>query len=227
MNLQRRIRRALRKWAYEHDSIIARGRRRRMLDMLRLTNIPRHGRILDLGGTEYMWMLFPHNHHVTLLNLPGTFRSTEENSRFQYVEGNACDLREQFDDGVFDLVFSNSVIEHVGPKPQQAQFAAEVRRLGRAYWVQTPSIRFPIEAHSFSPFYWQRRRLMGKPLLWQAKTRVLSRQRMKELLPDAQLYVERFWGLEKSYSFYVSFEERYQVPPRRNAGTTVGARDAQ
>lgn len=149
MILKRRIRRALRKWAYEHDSIVARGRRQRMLDMLRLTNVPKDARILDLGGTEYMWMLFPHNHHVTLLNLPGSFRSPKNDSCFQYVEGNACDLREQFDAGVFDLVFSNSVIEHVGPEPQQAQFAAEVRRLGRAYWVQTPSIRFPIEPHSW------------------------------------------------------------------------------
>ena len=35
-------------------------------------------------------------------------------------------------DGAFDIVFSNSVIEHVGDAASQARFAREVMRVGRA-----------------------------------------------------------------------------------------------
>ena len=46
------------------------------------------------------------------------------------------------------------MIEHVGPPENQAAFASEVLRLGKSYWVQTPSKWFPVEAHSGVPFYW-------------------------------------------------------------------------
>ena len=70
-----------------------------------------------------------------------------------------------FADGAFDIVYCNSVIEHVTtdiwlPKRRfraeawehQRQFAAEIRRVSRAYYVQTPNRHFPIEAHSLLPF---------------------------------------------------------------------------
>jgi 2-polyprenyl-3-methyl-5-hydroxy-6-metoxy-1,4-benzoquinol methylase len=52
----------------------------------------------------------------------------------------------------FDIVFSNSVIEHVGDAESQQQFAHEIARVGRAYWVQTPNRRFPVEPHLLTPF---------------------------------------------------------------------------
>jgi len=55
-----------------------------------------------------------------------------------------------FADGAFDLVYSSSVIEHV-PPPQRDAFAAEVRRVGRGWFVQTPARSFPIEPHSLLP----------------------------------------------------------------------------
>lgn len=38
----------------------------------------------------------------------------------------------------FDLVYSNSVIEHLGTWEKQQAFAAEARRVGRGYWIPTP-----------------------------------------------------------------------------------------
>ena len=52
-----------------------------------------------------------------------------------------------FADGEFDLAFSNSLIEHL-PRAARAGFAAEVRRVARGWWVQTPAYSFPIEPHS-------------------------------------------------------------------------------
>jgi SAM-dependent methyltransferase len=55
-----------------------------------------------------------------------------------------------FEDGEFDLAYCNSVIEHVAP-PRRAAFAAELRRVARGWYVQTPARSFPIEPHSLLP----------------------------------------------------------------------------
>ena len=55
-----------------------------------------------------------------------------------------------FADGEFDLVYCSSVIEHV-PPARRAAFAAEIRRVGRGWFVQTPAFSFPLEPHSLLP----------------------------------------------------------------------------
>ncbi|NJK36721.1 MAG: class I SAM-dependent methyltransferase [Oscillatoriales cyanobacterium RM1_1_9] len=44
------------------------------------------------------------------------------------LEGDACEVLD-FSDNSFDLVFSNSVIEHVGSLERQTVFAQNVQRL--------------------------------------------------------------------------------------------------
>src|SRR5215210_1238578 len=55
-----------------------------------------------------------------------------------------------FADGEFDLAYSSSVIEHVPPE-RRAAFAAEVKRVARGWFVQTPARSFPIEPHALLP----------------------------------------------------------------------------
>ena len=50
-----------------------------------------------------------------------------------------------FADGEFDLVYCSSVIEHV-PPARRAAFAAELRRVGRGWYVQTPALLVPDRA---------------------------------------------------------------------------------
>jgi hypothetical protein len=52
-----------------------------------------------------------------------------------------------FADSAFDLVYANAVIEHVGGLPEQAEFAEELARVGRAWIITTPNRWFPVEAH--------------------------------------------------------------------------------
>ncbi len=55
-----------------------------------------------------------------------------------------------FADDEFDLVYCSSVVEHVPPARREA-FAAELRRVGRGWFVQTPAFGFPLEPHSLLP----------------------------------------------------------------------------
>ena len=71
-------------------------------------------RILDVGGTSQYWR--PHQAElrtldaaITLLNLQQMDDIRDEN----FIRGSATDV--PLPDGAFDLVHSNSTIEHVGP----------------------------------------------------------------------------------------------------------------
>jgi hypothetical protein len=137
-----------------------------------------------------------------------------------------------FPDGEFDVVFCNSVIEHVTlPKEdcerrgygrrewrersleRQTAFAREIRRVGRAYFVQTPHRHFPIEAHTWLPAVnWLSHRstrvlLRVSDRFWVkycgvADWHLLDVQDMQSLFPDSAIRVERALGLPKSIIAY-------------------------
>lgn len=96
--------------------------------------------ILDVGGSQEFWACHqaPSTWRIITLNLSGT--ST--------VHGDATAL--PFQDHSVDVVFSNSVIEHV---LDAAAMAREVRRVGRRVFIQTPNRYFPLEAHALLPLF--------------------------------------------------------------------------
>ena len=176
--------------------------------------------VLDLGGSVGTWEQFPHRFDVTLLNVDEAhardFRGADAaGSRYRVAIGDACDLG-RYEDASFDIVFSNSVIEHVGDEGRVARFAREVRRVGRSYWVQTPSWLFPIEAHTGLPFFWcypsplreaiaarhDRRYGMHPWSCPMVQTRCFRLRELRALFPDAAVYTERVAGLAKSWSLY-------------------------
>lgn len=114
----------------------------------------------------------------------------------------------EFEDDAFGVVFSSSTIEHV-PKAHQPTFAAEIRRVGRRYFVQTPNRYFPIEPHyefplfQFLPKRVQRALNNHFSLGWRPKgyweeINLLSARQLRRLFPDAEIHRERFLGLTKS-----------------------------
>ncbi|WP_249123016.1 MULTISPECIES: class I SAM-dependent methyltransferase [unclassified Bradyrhizobium] len=109
-------------------------------------------RVLDVGGRMEHWAALSdlwgnRAVHVTLLNLEA---EPITDPRFESVAGDACQL--QFPDNAFDLVYSNSVIEHVGSWANQKRMAAEIRRVAPRGFIQTPNYWFPIEPHFRMPF---------------------------------------------------------------------------
>lgn len=175
-------------------------------------------RILDIGGTTKFWeqrgWAGRGNVHIVLVNLH-TESSAHDN--IEARQGDATDLSE-FPEGAFDVVFSNSVIEHLGTFERQAAMAAEVRRLAPLYWVQTPNFWFPIEPHFLTPaWHWlpaklrvallQRRRWGWRgpcPDHDEAKAlveevRLMSGRELIRIFPDATFSKERIGPLVKSF----------------------------
>lgn len=208
-------------------SLGSRFRARRMAPLRRLIEDAhaRRGevRILDVGGRKIYWSAIPrdfllaHRVHLTIFNLPQELLG-EDDELFRHVAGDACDMAE-YTDGAFDVVHSNSVIEHVGDWSQAKRFAREVRRVGRGLFVQTPNFWFPVEPHYVLPFFhWlprplqvnlMRRRALGNlPRLTDldaaiqaidAVPRLLDRASMQLLFPDCRIVPEKLGFLTKSW----------------------------
>lgn len=176
-------------------------------------------RILDLGGRPDYWNLVDRGFlersgvHITLVNFETW---AEKDPMFEAIEGDACHLP-QFADRSFDLVHSNSVLEHVGDWPKMEAFAGEVRRLASRYFVQTPYFWFPIEPHFSAPFFhWLPEQSRAQALLRRRHgfagrqsdiggamravqhARLLDKAQFRYLLPDARYADERIAGVTKS-----------------------------
>jgi len=195
-------------------------RLRRMREFHQRFRITAETRILDVGGFAFNWSLLPVRPRLTFLNLdvPG---AAEQGSNWIVGDGRLAPFR----DRAFEIVFSNSVIEHLGSLESQQMFAREISRVGRSYYVQTPNRWFPAEPHLITPLVhflpkrWQKR-LLRNFTVWGLATRaseqecetflnevqLLDCQKMKLLFPEAEIRRERFLGLTKSLVAIRAFE---------------------
>jgi SAM-dependent methyltransferase len=192
-------------------------RKQRMQHFFKSLHITSKTKILDVGGAPWVWMIAAElglpEPQITILNIFPEHRQLAPNMR--WVVGDGCDL--PFADKEFDVVFSNSVIEHLGTHESQLAFAREIERVGREYWVQTPDPRFFIEPHYLAPFiHWlpvnHRRKVARYGTMWglitQPDKKVIE-DRLKEIrlippaefgrmFPNAEVINERFLGMPKS-----------------------------
>jgi 2-polyprenyl-3-methyl-5-hydroxy-6-metoxy-1,4-benzoquinol methylase len=86
---------------------------------------------------------------ITLINVKPCETSY---NNISLIVGDARDIH-QFREHQFDVVYSNSVIEHVGDPTDMQRMAQEVRRVSKSYFMQTPYRYFPIEPHFVFPFF--------------------------------------------------------------------------
>jgi hypothetical protein len=175
--------------------------------------------VVDLGGTTESWLRAPvMPRSVTIVNMfePG---STDDLSITPLL-GDACNAVEALVaagiEPTFDLVYCNSVIEHVGGHVQRTRLAKEVAQLAPRHWVQTPYRYFPIEPHwvcpmmQFLPVALAAQIAYRWPLahsrpgsyeqardgvLW---TELQSATEMKAYFPRSTIRRERFAGVTKS-----------------------------
>lgn len=201
------------------ESIVNHFRRKRFL-LFRsyLNSMPRPVKILDIGGTLNFWDMMEYDDEegveIWLLNVTS---KPVISPMFKSITGDARDLS-RFKDNSFDIVFSNSVIEHVGDVNDQKRMAEEVKRVGKSYYVQTPNRFFPIEPHFLFPFFQflplslryylithfpvargKRIRDRQKAVNWVNSIKLLTKKQLKEIFPEGEIIKEKLFGLTKSF----------------------------
>jgi hypothetical protein len=195
-------------------SLSSRARQRRWAELMRRFPSLPEMRVLDLGGTPAFWRTVPHRPAaVTTVNLMpfevGELwidHEVEDACKFQ-VGGS---LR-------YDLVVSNSLLEHVGGHEQRRRLAEVIHESAPVHWVQTPYRYFPIEPHWLAPgwqflppagraavlCYWPfchggRPRDRASALRIVLTTELIGRAEMRLLFPHSDIWGERVAGLTKS-----------------------------
>lgn len=171
--------------------------------------------VIDLGGTTEAWLRAPvRPAEVHVVNLEPA--PSDAPLWIRADQADACDLPSHIRNSDYDVVFSNSVIEHVGGHSQRMRFAEAVHKLAARHWVQTPYRYFPIEPHwlfpgfQFLPLAVRAEISHRWPLAhtpsqdWEEGLRaamsveLLGRAAMASYFPDSTLRTERVAGLVKS-----------------------------
>ena len=198
-------------------------RLKRMRQFLNIMKPSSQETILDIGGYPELWVQCGYNGQIVFLNLekPEVYlaaRAVPPNCH--YIQGDGRCLK--FPGKSFDIVFSNSVIEHVGGLEDQRAFAHETSRVGKRYWIQTPNKNFPIEPHfnfplfQFLPLSMRERIAVFWPFSWPKRwnrsdkelkdivrnINLITIKEMRTLFPDGQLWEEHLFGFVKSIVMY-------------------------
>jgi SAM-dependent methyltransferase len=180
------------------SAVAGRARVRRHERFRELTGAGPEMRILDVGcGRIGLRALEPD------LDITGVDVVERPEYPGPFVRADAT-ARLPFEDGAFDLAYSSSVVEHLARGLRPA-FAAEVRRVARGWWVQTPAFSFPVEPHALLPFahwlpprarrpYWR----LGVAGEWE-EIELLRRGELEALFPGGEVVAERVGPVAKSW----------------------------
>jgi len=176
-------------------------------------------RIADIGGTEYYWNIardFVEKSNVEIHLLNTEPQVPINRDKFIATNMSGCSL-DQFGSNSFDMVHSNSVIEHVGQWREMTKMAHHVKRLAPSYFVQTPNFWFPVEPHFRAPFFQflpeqlryralmhfnlgfgGKRRTVAEAMRAVQSAQLLDHAQMQALFADGEIKRERFGPLTKS-----------------------------
>jgi SAM-dependent methyltransferase len=202
--------------------VMAYFRRKRLAELLKIYPDIENYSVLDVGGRPFIWNLLKEYYNVTpkhlvLLNTPAE-AALPESEDYSVKIADGCNL--PYGDNSFDLVFSNSVIEHVGQAEEMAQFSKECERVGRRIYIQTPNRWFPVDAHLGVAFiHWLPRSLYKKLSFLSLRypftinnpmqrrdfdlefetTYLLTLKQLEQLFPQKRIISEKFLFLIKSF----------------------------
>jgi SAM-dependent methyltransferase len=202
--------------------------RQRRFGMFRelVDSLPRPVRILDVGGTTVFWERVGYagrdGLQIVLINL---LEQDTLPANITAQVGDATDLS-RFADDTFDIAVSNSVIEHLPTLELQERMAAEMLRVGRRVYAQTPNRYFPLEPHFLFPFFgilpmgvrafllqhmdlgWRKRQPDRTSALAEVRSvRLVTGSELRRMFPAARIVRERLLWLTKSYIVLQGWDE--------------------
>jgi hypothetical protein len=198
------------------DSIAARYRRKRWNAMYAQFPDLERMSVIDLGGRISTWVgARTRPAHVHIVNLEPPDADVPEWTEVDHAD--ACELPKQIASRQYDLVFSNSVLEHLGGHARRLAFADATHSLSDRHWIQTPYRYFPIEPHWLFPWFQHfpvaTRTAIARrwPLVHSRTTEttgsavdavmsveLLSRTEMQRYFPDSRIVAERIGPMVKS-----------------------------
>jgi hypothetical protein len=192
-----------------------------------LATLPRPVRIIDLGGSGDMWrrwgVVEADGLRIVLANthrLDPTHR--DEAPPGDFVTSIVADVRHfaPADFAAYDLVFSNSMLEHLPSREDQARLAQRIAASGKPYFIQVPNKRCIVDPHFPHPlaafFALWPRAMQVQVLQWHrlgARSRAYSREEallrvgsyhplargeLAALFPQARIVTEWNLGLPMS-----------------------------
>ena len=149
---------------------------------IKTLQLDENAQILDLGSEDgsYLSKYYPWPQNIIIADInEEPMKRGVEKFNLKGYKLISPDGVLPFKDGDFDAVWCNSVIEHVTldkvtlgdvnnsdfvgqSDVHQRNFAREIERVAKKYFVQTPYVHFPIEAHSWMPFI----QYLPQPLRW-------------------------------------------------------------
>ncbi len=193
-------------------------RRKRLAHMLRMFPDLGSLSVLDVGGRSMIWEILRTDFGVVPARLVIVNTAEDAHPIKGYTVHIADGRQLPYTDHAFDLVFSNSVIEHVGDMQDMQCFASECMRVGVNVLIQTPNRWFPVEPHLLALFiHWFPlpvfHRLLFLSLRWwtllfdRARLRLivkhihlLDRREFSALFPGLPLHTEKIFGMSKSFT---------------------------
>ena len=162
-------------------------------------------RVLDVGYSDreyaetdnYLEKHYPYPGSVTALGVedPSSFQARYPDVHVVQYAGGVF----PFADKVFDVAWSNAVIEHVGGWDDQVSFLKEMHRVASLVILTTPNRFFPVEVHTRIPLlHYLPKRLFDAFLRWVGKgwaaggyMNLLSLGQVKRLLRAADIRTYR------------------------------------
>lgn len=177
-------------------------------------------KIIDLGGSDYYWKSLKEKLNdrfkITVLNI----EKQDVPNDINFILHDVRDLS-FIKDSEFDIVYSNSLIEHINKDVELKKLADEIRRIGKKYFIQTPNYYFPFEPHFLFPFFQflpesiKVNLAMKQSLGWYEKqtdiekareivnsVRLLSKKELRKLFPGCKIYKEKYLFMNKSFILY-------------------------
>ena len=115
--------------------------------------------LLDVGVTSadtvpeanYFEKFFPHKNRITAIGIEDASKLESEFPGVKFVKVKPGESY-PFENGQFEVAFSNAVIEHITNEQERKKFVKELLRVSKSAFITTPNKYFWVEPHTGVPF---------------------------------------------------------------------------